>query len=114
MGRKFSEREEQLLEQMGAIPTVNSGASFGDGDGLIPAPHLTLYDYDGIAVEIKSTGKKQRAVSLEELRKISEQAGHSMPAFIIDFYNEKRKYGEAFVILTLDDFMALLREYYTE
>lgn len=105
--RKLGDRELGILARMGATPTLNSGATFGDMDGFIRKFRFTKYSYSGIGVEIKSTEKKSFSIKILDLLKAYKQARDygRMPVFVTDFAKT-----DAVVTLRLDDFMAILSE----
>lgn len=99
MSRKLSDREESFLKDLGAKPTFNSGAVFGDGDGLIKN-RVT----DDISVEVKATDAKSYSLKADTWKKIKKEAQRlkNDPLLAIDIQ------GTKLVVLDMNDFIELL------
>jgi len=101
MPRKLADREESFLELLKAGQTINSGATFGDGDGVI---RHNVGDYNRIGVEIKCTDSKSYSLKKETWDKIDTEASRIgyMPLLGIDID------GTRLVTMTANDFMMML------
>lgn len=104
-GRRLAKREKETLKAMGATRTINSGATFGDGDGRIKfTKAMGYYDYRGILVEVKSTDKKQFILKRDILEKAEKQAAanRDMPILVVDFGDRR------YVLLAEGDFSDII------
>lgn len=101
MPRQLADREADFLKLLGARETVNSGATFGDGDGVI---RHNVGDYDRIGVEIKATDAKSFSLKKETWDKIDTEASRIgyMPLMGIDIS------GTKLIVMTANDFMMML------
>lgn len=101
MPRWLADREESFLELLNARLTVNSGATFSDGDGVM---HYQVGDYDRIGVEVKATDAKSYSLKKETWEKINREARriNLMPIMGIDIS------GERLVVMDANDFMSML------
>lgn len=103
--RKLAEREKRFLQLLDATETINSGATFEDGDGYVEL--LAPIDYSGhkkIFVEVKSTDKESFSLKLMDWKKYRKQGTRigMLPLMGIDIQ------GERLVVLTLSDFMSII------
>jgi hypothetical protein len=91
-----------------ARETINSGATMSDGDAHIQHPHLTKLDYNGVAIEAKSTQTKSFSITKDLWEKMEDEARaiNKMPAFLVDLEN----YGITTITVSYNDFLAILQE----
>jgi len=101
MPRKLSDREEKYLKILGADPTINSGATFGDGDGVIHG------DWNSYGIEVKATDAKSFSIKLDIWKKIEHEANriNLEPILAIDIQ------GKRLIIMDVNEFRKL-EEYY--
>jgi len=98
MPRKLSDREKKFLEILDANPTINSGATFGDADGI-------LSNYSGrYGIEVKSTDAKSFSIKLETWKKVKRESNRIglEPILAIDIQ------GERLIVLSNNQFLTLL------
>jgi len=102
MPRQLADREKQFLKILGADPTINSGATFSDGDGVMHGKESGDY-----AVEVKSTDAKSFSIKLDTWKKIKKQANriHQTPLLAVDIQKTQ------LIVLELNEFI-MLWEYY--
>ena len=106
--RKLADRERRGLKQMGARPTINSGATRQDGDGrLVLKRKIGYSNYNGILVEWKASSAKSFVVKRDTLEKARRQAlqNNDLPILVVDLKLDK------YVVLGYDDFIDLLEKY---
>lgn len=111
MPRQLAEREKQTIKDMGGKPTINSGATFQDGDGRIKFnTSLGYYGFRGMLLEVKSTDKKQFTLKKDILEKaeLQARANKDLPAVVVDF--GKKRY----IILDEADFTDILEYFMNE
>ena len=100
-GRLLADREKEFIAFLKARPTINSGATFSDGDATMK---VTLEDYDRIGVEIKCTDAKSFSIkkeTWEKIKKIGYQ-NSQMPLLAIDIS------GERLIVMDANDFMSMI------
>lgn len=68
MPRKLADREKKILDKLGAQPTINSGATFEDTDGII------RNHYNNYGVEVKATDHKSFSIKAETWAKTYKQS----------------------------------------
>src|SRR3990167_4806712 len=106
--RKLADREKKGLKQMGARPTINSGATRQDGDGrkILGCP-IGMANYNALFIEWKSTDAKSFSVKKDTMEKARRQAlqNNDLPILVVDMKLDK------YVVLGYDDFMDLLDDY---
>lgn len=101
MPRLLEDREHQFIKILNAKPTINSGATFSDGDAVMKT---VLGDYNKIGVEIKCTDAKSYSIKKEtwqKIKKISQQH-MQMPLLAVDIA------GERLIVLDANDFMSMI------
>jgi hypothetical protein len=101
MKRKLSEREKSFLKLLNASPTINSGATFGDNDGVM---YYQVGDYDKLSVEVKCTDNKSFPLKKETWDKTEKEARRidRMPLMAIDVQ------GTRLVVMSANDFMSII------
>lgn len=101
MPRQLANREKKFLGFLGADRTINSGATFGDGDGIIRG------SWTSYGVEVKCTDAKSFSVKAETWKKIAKEANrlNHEPVLAVDIQ------GVKLVVLDANEFVKL-REYY--
>lgn len=99
--RQLADREKAFLKLLQAKATINSGATFSDGDGVLKQQ---IGDYDKIGVEIKCTDAKSYILKIDTWEKINNEARRigQMPLLGIDIQNTK------LVLMSANDFMGML------
>lgn len=105
MPRLLSDKEEQILNKLNAKKTINSGATFGDTDGIICLKKPIGYGrIEKFAVEVKATAKKSMSVTKDMLAKMEKQAGNNLctPILGIDIS------GKQYCLINIDDFADIL------
>lgn len=106
--RKLATREKKGLKQMGARPTINSGATRQDGDGRkVLACKIGFANYNALFIEWKSTDAKSFVVKKDTLEKARRQAlqNNDLPILVVDLKLDK------YVVLGYDDWMDLMDDY---
>lgn len=101
MPRLLEDRELDFIKLLNASPTINSGATFSDGDAVIKSKN---HAFDTIRVEIKATDAKSFSIKKEtwmKIKKIGFQ-NNQMPILATDIA------GERLVTMDANDFMSLL------
>lgn len=105
MHRKLAKREAEFLNEINASPTINSGATFEDADGIIVMENpFNDFGDTKISVEVKCTDNKSYSLKPEILKKLEKQARRigTVPALAVDIQEDK------YIVLNVRDFMAML------
>ena len=96
--RKLADREKKFLKLLDAYPSINSGATFSDNDGMIQ------YPYGKISVEVKCTDAKSFSLKKEIWDKTDKEARriNATPIMGIDIQ------GKRLIVIDANDFLEML------
>lgn len=108
MPRLQAQRTTKLLKKSGARETINSGATFSDGDATLNNPIFKELGYSGCVIEAKSTQNKSFSLTkdLWEKHRSESMAIGKMPLFMIDL----EKYNRTLVTMDYNDLLAILQK----
>jgi hypothetical protein len=104
MHRLEYDRTKQLIKKIGAIPSINSGATFSDNDCYLDfSSPLGFRQYKGYSGEVKVTKNKSFPVTKVLLEKTKKEglSNNRLPFMLIDVQENP------YIILSLDDWMDL-------
>ena len=103
--RKLGNREKDILNWLGAKPTINSGAIFDDADGIRKLIYpVGFYAWDKLIIEVKATEKISYSVTDRLLEKVNKQATQLQGIPIIAVGTKRN----SFVIVRTSDFTDLM------
>lgn len=103
--RKLADREAYFLGILDAEPTVNSGASLGDADGILSLDNpVNDFGQNRFTIEVKCTDNKSYSLNLEILRKLIKQAQQAgnIPLLAVDIQKER------FIVMPVQELLAIL------
>lgn len=90
-------QEKRIADTHGGLPTINSGATFGQND----------VESKEFSIEAKTTTAKSYPLKLSELKVAEKKTPtNKIPVFQIDFEEAKKSY----CVLREEDFLALIEE----
>jgi hypothetical protein len=100
MHRKLSNRETAVLNALGAKPTINSGATFGDNDGVLKNTKARI----AYGIEVKATDAKSFSIKLDTWKKAQHEANRIglEPLLAVDIQKT------TLIVLSIDEFLTLL------